>query len=56
MIHLLGRDPDHIVSHILEAQFRIPAAEKAIQKIFSKINRCLHILIIANNNTFGIKK
>jgi hypothetical protein len=56
MIHLLGRDPDHIICHVLQAQVRIPAAEIAIQKILSKIYRSLHTDIIANNILFGIKK
>ena len=55
MEHLLGRDPDHIIGHILQTQVRIPAAEKAIQKILSKIDRCLHIPIITNNNCFGAR-
>ena len=53
MIHLLGRDPDHIICHVFQAQVRIPAAEKAIQKILSKIYRCLHAPIIANPIHFG---
>jgi hypothetical protein len=56
MIHLLGRDPDHIICHVLQAQIRIPAAEIAIQKILSKIYRSLHKDIIANYFLFGIKK
>ena len=56
MIHLLGRDPDHIIGHVFQAQVRIPAAEIAIQKFFSKIYRSLHKDIIANYFRFGIKK
>ena len=55
MEHLPGRDPDHIIGHVLKTQVRIPAAEKAIQKILSKIDRCLHIPIITNNNCFGTR-
>ena len=53
MIHLLGRDPDHVIGHVFQAQVRISHAEKAIQKIFSKIYRCLHVPIIANSIAFG---
>jgi hypothetical protein len=56
MVHLLGRDPDNVICQVLQAQFRISAAEKVIQKVFTKINRSLHISIIANNLRFGIKK
>jgi len=55
-MHLLGRDPDHVICHVFQAQVRISAAEIAIQKILSKIYRSLHKDIIANYSLFGIKK
>ena len=56
MVHLLRGDPDDIVSQVLEATVRIPHAEIVIQKIFSKIYRCLHETIISDNLGMGIKK